>query len=387
MQDGFDLLAISFAANSISNDWGIERSELGWVFSSALFGMLFGATLLSPYADKYGRKIITVIGLALSGIGMLMAAISPNISWLLAGRFLTGIGVGAIITSLNTLAAEYAGQKLRSTMISIFQLGFPIGAVLAGYICLWLLDIGTWRHVFAFGAVLSFIFIPVVLFLPESQEYLKYKTSLNKDGDSVGRSGQFSELFSKSYRSRTLLISASFFLQLLVLYFLLSWVPKIIEDMGHSAADGNRAGRLINLVGMLGIIVIGSIALRVNVTKVTSYFFIGLAVMLALIATLSPTLTILTALIAITGIFTHGAMIGLYSTVPSLYPVELRAAGSGWAIGISRLGAVFGPVIAGYLLGFGVSEQHLFYAFIPAALLASLCVFLLYGQQQNLREN
>ena len=197
------------------------------------------------------------------------------------------------------------------------------------------------------------------------------------------KSGKLSTLFSETYKSRTLLISISFFLQLMVLYFLLSWVPKLIEDMGHSAADGNRAGRLINLVGMLGIFVIGFVALRVDVTKVTAFFYIGLAIMLALIASLSPSLFAITSLIAITGFFTHGAMIGLYSTVPSLYPVELRAAGSGWAIGISRLGAVFGPLIGGYLLGFGVSEQQLFYAFIPASLLAAICVFILYRQQRQ----
>ena len=377
MQDGFDLLAISFAANAISTDWGIQRSELGWVFSAALFGMLFGATFLSPYADRFGRKIITIIGLLLSGIGMIMAAVSPDITWLLIGRLITGVGVGAIITSLNTLAAEYAGPKLRSTMISIFQLGFPIGAILAGYICLWLLDIGTWRHVFAFGAGLSFVFVPIVFFLPESPEYLKQAENVKAE-----KSGKLSTLFSETYKSRTLLISISFFLQLMVLYFLLSWVPKLIEDMGHSAADGNRAGRLINLVGMLGIFVIGFVALRVDVTKVTAFFFMGLAIMLALIASLSPSLFVITSLIAITGFFTHGAMIGLYSTVPSLYPVELRAAGSGWAIGISRLGAVFGPLIGGYLLGFGVSEQQLFYAFIPASLLAAICVFVLYKQQR-----
>ena len=379
MQDGYDLLAISFAANAISSDWGIQRSELGWVFSAALFGMLFGATFLSPYADRYGRKIITIIGLLLSGIGMIIAAISPDITWLLIGRLITGIGVGAIITSLNTLAAEYAGPKLRSTMISIFQLGFPIGAILAGYVCLWLLDVESWRHVFAFGAGLSFVFVPIVFFLPESPEYLKQAADAKR-----AKSGKLSTLFSKTYRSRTLLISVSFFLQLMVLYFLLSWVPKLIEDMGHAAADGNRAGRLINLVGMLGIFVIGFIALRVDVTKVTAFFYIGLAIMLALIASLSPSLFVITSLIAITGFFTHGAMIGLYSTVPSLYPVELRAAGSGWAIGISRLGAVFGPLIGGYLLGFGVSEQQLFYAFIPAALLAAICVFILYRQQRDL---
>ena len=108
MQDGFDLLAISFAANAIFNDWGIQRSELGWVFSAALFGMLFGATFLSPYADRYGRKIITIVGLLLSGVGMIMAAVSPSIMWLLFGRLITGIGVGAIIRWLRNRRGRYS---------------------------------------------------------------------------------------------------------------------------------------------------------------------------------------------------------------------------------------------------------------------------------------
>lgn len=62
MQDGFDLLAISFAANAISNDWGFQRTELGWVFSAALSGMLFGATFLSPFADRFG--VLLLIGSA-----------------------------------------------------------------------------------------------------------------------------------------------------------------------------------------------------------------------------------------------------------------------------------------------------------------------------------
>ena len=384
MQDGFDLLAISYAANSISNDWGIERSDLGWVFSAALFGMLLGATFLSPYADRIGRKAITVIGLILSGVGMIMAAMSTDISWLLTGRFITGIGVGAIITSLNTLVSEYSGPKLRSTMIAVFQLGFPIGAVLAGYICLWLLNIGTWRHVFAFGAGLSFFFVPIVFFLPESKEFLTMRTQ-SQASEALRKRNKagLRQIFSKQYIYRTSLISLSFFLQLMVLYFMLSWMPKLIEDMGFTAAEGNRAGRLINLVGMIGIVVIGFIALRINITKVTAFFFIGLAIMMLLLANISPSMAMITVFVGITGFFTHGAMIGLYSTVPGLFPVELRAAGSGWAIGVSRIGAVCGPLLAGYFLTWGLSEQQLFLLFTPAAIVAAMSVSLLYLHMKN----
>lgn len=105
-----------------------------------------------------------------------------------------------------------------------------------------------------------------------------------------------------------------------------------------------------------------------------------------IMASVSPSILVVMTLVGITGFFTHGAMIGLYSTVPSLFPVDLRATGTGWAIGISRLGAVAGPIAAGYLLKWGLSEQQLFYVFSPFAVLAALIVFLLYRHMRIVGE-
>jgi len=115
MQDGFDILAISFAANAITQDWGISRAELGVVFSAGLFGMMIGAMSLSPLADKFGRKKVIIAGLFASGVGMLIAMQAGSISMLVIGRILTGLGVGGILASLNTLVSEYAGERYRET--------------------------------------------------------------------------------------------------------------------------------------------------------------------------------------------------------------------------------------------------------------------------------
>jgi len=172
MQDGFDILAISFAANAIAESWQIGRASLGFVLSASLFGMMIGAMVLSPLADRIGRKPLTMIGLALSGIGMLIAMAAPSLNVLMIGRALTGFGVGGILASLNTLVAEFAGEKYRGQAVALFQLGFPLGAFFSGFIVAWLLDIGSWRHVFAFGAATSFVFIPIMLLLPESMDFI-----------------------------------------------------------------------------------------------------------------------------------------------------------------------------------------------------------------------
>ena len=411
MQDGFDILAISFAANAIQESWGITRSALGIVFSAGLFGMMIGAMVISPFADKYGRKPVTIFGLFMSGSGMLIAMSAPSIEILVIGRVLTGLGVGGILASLNTLVAEYAGLKYRSLAVAVFQLGFTLGAFLSGFLAAWLLGIGSWRHVFAFGAMTSFVFIPIIMILPESMEFIAKKggpdalSNINKIRKKFGqaaldalpktseaaanpqKSGNVMSLFTPRYALRTALIWASFFTLLMLLYFLLTWTPKILIEMGFNEAQGNRGGRMINLAGAGGIALIGLLSFKMKPSIVTSVYLIILAVALFLLGMVPADFAIVLGFIIVLGFLLHGLMIGLYSTVPALYPAELRATGTGWAIGLSRFGAVLGPIVAGVLLDKGWSPQSLFQAFASLGVIASIMTFFLWREQNRHQEH
>jgi len=401
MQDGFDILAIAYAANTIANDWGIDRTELGQVLSASLFGMMLGAMLLSPFADRIGRCRITVIGLFTSGVGMLITMSADNINNLLLGRVITGIGIGGILASVNTLVSEYAGKHYRSLAIAIFQLGYPMGAFLAGFVAAWLLDIGHWRHIFGFGAVLSFAFIPIVLLLPESMSFLANSgkpDALERINEIRARLGQSAltalpeqaaettkpnmlagvlQLFNRRYITRTLLIWTAFFLLLMTLYFLLSWTPKLLVDMGLNEEVGNRGGRIINFIGMFGIICIGIAGMFIRPALAASLFLLALSITLFGVSNVLANGWAIAG-IGVIGFFVHGSMIGLYSTVPSLYPSTIRATGTGWAIGLSRFGAVLGPLLAGILLDAGWSTASLYQVFAIPALLAAVTVFVLW---------
>jgi len=406
MQDGFDILAISFAANAIVEDWGISRSALGIVFSAGLFGMMIGAMLLSPFADKYGRKGITALGLFISGCGMLIAMQAQSVTWLVIGRIVTGFGVGGILASLNTLVSEYAGDKYRSAAVAAFQLGFPTGAFLSGFIAAWLLDIATWRYIFAFGAFTSFFFIPIVLLLPESTRFIakrnkadalqhinqiqvKFGRPLSTQLPSVsaqpetGGWASVKSLVSPAYILRTTLIWLSFFSLLTLLYFMLTWTPKILVDLGFSEAQGNQGGRLINLIGMAGIILLGLLSLKVKPSLITAIYMAALVFALLLLGWAPLNFSILMVWIGAVGFLMHGSMIGLYSTVPSLYATEIRATGTGWAIGLSRFGAVVGPTLAGFLFDAGWSAQALFQFFAVFAATTSLFTILIWFDQRK----
>jgi len=356
-------------------------------------------------AQRVGAAIL---GLAFSGIGMLIATAAQSLNMLMIRRVLTDVGVGGILVSLNTLVAEFAGDRFRGPAIAIFQLGFPLGAFLSGFIVAWLLDIGTWRHVFAFGAFSSFIFIPIMMALPETMEFLaqsgrpdalekinKTRRRLNmppltalppqvhQEAVSESVLGGFAELFGRAYFLRTLLIWISFFLLLTMLYFMLTWVPRILVELGFSEADGNRAGRLINLVGMPGIALIGLTGTWVRPSFITGFYLVILAGLLLVLSTQASSLSAITLIIAAIGLVLHGSMIGLYATAPALYPPHIRATGMGWAIGLSRFGAVIGPALPGVLLDAGWSVQQLFQSFAVPAILASGAVFLLWREERR----
>jgi len=406
MQDGFDILAISFAANAIAESWQIGRASLGFVLSASLFGMMIGAMVLSPLADRIGRKPLTMIGLALSGIGMLIAMAAPSLNVLMIGRALTGFGVGGILASLNTLVAEFAGEKYRGQAVALFQLGFPLGAFFSGFIVAWLLDIGSWRHVFAFGAATSFVFIPIMLLLPESMDFIAKRgrpdalTHINHIRAKFGLTplahlpepdpaapdnpiATVTALFTPRYFVRTALIWVAFFLLLTVLYFMLSWAPKLLTDMGFSQSQGNLGGRLINLTGMGGIVLIGLLSHWLRPSLVTSVYLVLLAGCLLALSTGSSSFTIMLVMISAIGFVIHGSMIGLYATTPALYPAHMRATGMGWAIGLSRFGAVLGPAIAGILLEAGWTPAQLFQIYAVPALLAALIVCLLWRDERR----
>jgi MFS family permease len=134
MLDGFDVLAIAYTAPTISAEWQLAPETLGVVLSAGLVGMALGALLIAPLADRFGRRLVILWCLALIGLAMLATAMVGTISLLIATRVLTGLGVGGLLASLNTMVAEYSPDGRRNFAISFLQSGYPIGALAGGLI-------------------------------------------------------------------------------------------------------------------------------------------------------------------------------------------------------------------------------------------------------------
>lgn len=397
MLDGFDVLAIAFTGPLIAKEWALSPTELGMLFSSGLAGMTLGSLAISPFADTLGRRPLVLFGLVVISIGMAGSAMMHGLWPLAALRFFTGLGIGTLLSSINTIVAEYSSHRRRDFAVAFMSVGYPIGATLGGMISIYLVTMYGWRSVFVFGAVLSALLVPLVLVrLPESLDFLLHKrpadllVRINALLRKMGRSelvhlpepGHASVvpvktvtgIFNRAFTTRTVLICTSYFLFMLSLYFLLNWTPKVLIDEGLSVQLGISGAVLMNAGGIIGGLLFGYFAGIFGLRELSSIFMVLLFIAVVVFGFAHFDLAAMAALVAIIGFFLIGIIASLYALVAAMYPPQVRNTGTGLAIGIGRFGAIAGPYIGGVLIAAGWSRPAYFAALALPTLLAAFLV-------------
>ena len=394
MLDGMDVLAISFAAPAISAEWSITPQSLGIVFSAALVGMTTGAVFLSPYSDVIGRRKIVLISLVLISAGMVATAFATSVTSLIVLRFLAGLGIGSMLATLTSMVSEYSPNRLRNVFILILHAGYPIGAIITGFIAAEILPQHGWRPLFVLAGIVSFAAIPLVMIgLPESLEFLNKKRpknalrkinkvfekmalpaleSLPEEENDEQLSVGVRSLLNKGFRGSTIKLWVSFFMSFATLYFLLSWVVKLAIESGLALENAIYAGVALNLGGFAGGVSLGAMSNRFGLTRVISIFAVLGGVFSIIYGSADVGVAMVIVLVFLLMFFVQGAFTGLYAVGARLYPTEIRTTGIGWAIGAGRLGAILGPIVAGLVLGAGLSIGWTFALFAIPMMIAAV---------------
>src|SRR4030081_58852 len=160
--DGFDTQAIGYVAPAVAKEWGLTKGALGPVFSAGLFGLMIGALVFGPLADRIGRKKIIILSTLAFGIGAVVTAFVQDVNTLLAIRFLTGLGLGGAMPNAIAMTSEFNPRRRRATMVMIMFCGFSVGAALGGLLAAGLIPYYGWRSVFIVGGVAPLIMVPVL---------------------------------------------------------------------------------------------------------------------------------------------------------------------------------------------------------------------------------
>jgi benzoate transport len=391
--DGFDVMSISFAAPGISDEWGISRAQLGFVLSMELIGMALGSIILGNVADKFGRRP-TILGcLVAMTIGMFMVTTTNSVVELSLWRVLTGLGIGGMLASITAMAAEFSNNKRRHMSISIMAIGYPIGGVLGGSIAAWLLGYYDWRSVFYFGTIVTFFFIPVVYFwMPESVFWLARKQpegALEKINRTMARLGHAVQavlptvteeskaqsggaIFNRTLLHITIVMTSAYFLHITTFYFILKWVPKLVVDMGFSPSAAGGVLVWASVGGAVGGGLFGILTNKFELKKLTIGAMLLGAIFTALFGRTPADLATMSMLVAAAGVFTNGAIVGMYALLAQVYPTHARASGTGFAVGFGRGGSVLSPIFAGFLLQFEIGLPTVAMVMSCGSLLAAI---------------
>jgi len=407
MIDGFDVLAVAFAGPAIAKDWSVPPTALGILFSSGLAGMMMGSLFIAPLADQLGRRRLIVISLLLISVGMLASAFTHSVVSLSVMRWITGLGIGGALASVNTLTAEYSSARRRDMSIAFLQTGFPVGATLGGIFSAYLLIEFGWRSVFIFGGLCSAVLIPFVVWrLPESIDFLitsekpdalkRINTILTRMGwtnieeisanqaTPTGGGLTVKKILADEFKENTLLLWSAFALVFFVNYFILNWTPQLLVKAGLSATLGISGAILINAGGITGALIWGALGPGKRIRPFLIGYFIAAAIALASFAFVSSLWVMLTIAFMM-GFFVFPCVTALYTIAPQLYPSAFRTTGVGWAIGIGRFGAIFGPIVAGFLVAAGWETGALYIAFSVPLLLAAALMTRISIPEQLLR--
>jgi len=396
--DGFDVLAIAFAAPGIAKEWELSEGVLGWVVTMELIGMAIGSIFMGNLADRVGRRPVLLVSAVVMAIGMLAAALAQNVYVLSGVRILTGIGIGAVLASANALVAELANDRHRSSLVMIMAGGYSFGVVVGGLVATGLLEDYGWRSVFYLGAAGTAIAIPLILlFLPESISFLASKrppAALEKINATLNRFKKaslptlpavqdnaravgFSTLFGSKFFKITALLSLAYVAHISTFYFVLKWVPKLVSDMGFTQSEGGSVLVWVNFGGLAGSFLLALAMQALDVRRLAIGFVIGAAVFVGLYGQVNANLTMLALASIGAGFFSNAAAGAMFPLMANYFPTEIRASGSGVVLGVGRAGAIAGPVLAGYLLEAQFPLSQVTAIIAIGSVIAGLAIFLL----------
>lgn len=405
MAEGYDLGIYGAVMSSLLADkaWTLTPVQAGLIGSYALIGMMLGNVLVGTISDIIGRKWSLIICLTIFSVTMGLCAMASSPEMLGIFRFVGGVALGGAMPIATAMTIEFSPPHRRSLMNAIMFSGYPIGGVLGVLLSLVFLGDYGWRFLFWLGMT-PIIIVPILIWkFPESLNYLvarnrtkeaeaismRYQIDLSAVQKPEGRTETKSKwnavslIFSKIYLRTTAFFWLTFFMGLLLVYGLSTWLPKMMVQAGYPLGSSLTLLLMLNITSAIGALGAGAAADRWGSKRVISIAYFAAAVSIALLSLKPPTL-LLYPLIGIAGIGSTGILIILSAYITKYFPTHVRGTALGWASGVGRLGASCGPILGGLLLSWKVDINVNFYIFALAALIASISILFIPVEKDRL---
>jgi MFS transporter, AAHS family, 3-hydroxyphenylpropionic acid transporter len=366
--EGIDLQAAGVAAAGIGAEFKPSPDQFGTFFSASTLGLFLGAIIGGRLADSVGRKKVLIASIGLFGLFSLLTSLALDVHSLIWARALTGLGLGGALPMLLALVTESSASEHQSASVAMVYAAMPLGGAAASLLTM-LIATSHWRTIFIAGGVFPLLLVPLLaILLPESAAFQRARQAPARL-----RESSFTALFADGRARRTLLLWASFLLELLLLYLLLNWLPSLLMSDGISSVQAAGAQIGFNLGGVLSAVLVGYLLGGRLRNLAIAAIFVALPILIVVLAKSPPQFIVLASVVFFLGCAVLAAQAFLYTMAPINYPTRIRGMGVGAAVAFGRIGAIVGPKLGGMLKAAAHGPSQLLMDLLPVVIAGSLC--------------
>lgn len=409
--DGYDSQILSYILPQAIKEWHLTPVVAGSMASYGFIGLIIGTTLFGMLSDSIGRKKALMIAIADFTIFSGAAYFAPTFQVFSAMRLVAGIGMGGAMPITIALVSEYAPAKIRGRAVTAMFSGFTSGWILAALVAMGIVPTFGWRIVLLMG-VLPIIYIPILIkFLPESIRFLAAKgrvpeaiKEMRKIEKATGvkpidwkpehfvvaqaqAKGSIKDLFTPQFALMTLLISVTYFFNLLTVYGLSSWLPTLLVKKGFSLVKSYSFGMVQAIMASVGAYIIGMCIDAFGRKKTMIPAYILGAISIVFFGKANSYAAMMVAA-GFTGFFIMGSQTAQHVITGETFPTRIRSTGTGFVYSVGRVGSFVAPLLGGAMVaaGFSFTSFFLVFAIFPVICAATFALYKVSSQGETLEE-
>ncbi len=407
--DGYDLVLYGSVVPYLIEEWSLTTVEAGAIGSYGYIGVMVGAITFGILADRIGRKNVILLCIMMFSFFTALCGFASSAESFSIYRFIAGLGLGGIMPNIIALMTDYSPKTSRSMLVSIVLCGYSVGGMLAPTLSIFLIPQFGWEVIFWIAGI-PLLFLPLMYKqMPETPNFLIAKgrnmelsnvltkvsptftftkkdqfeiRTLNESGSPIGK------LFQNKRGLSTSMIWIGYFMSLLMVYGLNTWLPKLMFDAGYALNSSLTFLIVLNFGAIVGTLIIARLSDKWGPKRMLVPMYIIGAIGLFFLGFKSH-IFVLYVLVAIAGACTIGAQNIANAYVSQYYPPSIRSTGLGVASGVGRIGAIVAPTLGGVLLAASLPIQMNFLAFAIPGIIAAIAFWVVsdkysyYKQEEN----
>jgi len=381
--DGFDIFMIGKIAPAIAAGFGQPAEAMTFVFVCQQIGLAAGAFLVSPLADRFGRRRMLMWSCAAFGSITLVSAFAQSLDQLAILRGIAGLFMAAGLPMALALIAEMTPAGRRSTFIALSLAGYSTGSAASGAVAAWLIDVYGWQSGFWIGGIVPLLCVPLLLFfVPESLKFRaerdpkdpRVARTLRRmdpqlmltgdevfvlgDGSTAPRKAKLTDIFTEGRGWMTAVLWAACMLSMTNIALMGSWLPTFFQEMaGIPIQEFAISAMIAYLGGVAGTLSIGWLMDRFSATRMIPLYYLGLTAALLGMAWVPFGAPVFIAILIFWNFVQTGGQAGLNTLITQVYPPRMRSTALGWAGGAGRVGGVLAPLYGGLAIAQHYSLQ------------------------------